>query len=215
MDRSAAVARIQRGLGFRSDLDTEIVSALQEAQRFLEIGRTLPKFLLQEDQTLTLTSGTNAVSLPTRFIREYVQEPLRYEDTSVTPATVTVLEKMTLEEARLKYIAADAGKPVAYVRRQSTLDIYPTPDDDYALTWSYFQGGVVLSSDVENAWLATPTGSPETLIGRAGMIMAEDLVYAEGYAKFSKMYQEAWAGLRARDILAEEEADPVIVGGRL
>lgn len=215
MLRSEAVTRIQRGLGFRGDLDAEIVSALQEAQRLLEKGRTLPKFLLQEDQTLTATSGSGEISLPDRFLREFVQEPLRYENTSVSPNTVSFLEKKSLEEARRLYIGADPGTPKVYVIRKSTIAIYPARDTEYSLTWSYFQGAVVLSSDVENAWLAEITGNPEALIGRAGMILAEDVKDPDALTKFTRMYNIAWGGGLAEDIMDEEENNPVRVGSRL
>lgn len=214
MTRSEAIARIQRGLGFRSDLETEIISALQEAQRYLEKGRSLPRFLLQEDQTLALPSGSANVSLPTGFIREKRDEGLRYVN-STTQKTVT-LEKLSLNIAVERFYGEDAGKPLAYVLRAEAITFYPERDTAYSLTWSYYKRSVSLATEVSNnEWLDEDTGAPEALIGRAGMIVAEDLGNAPALEKFAKMHAVSWAGMLADSILVDEEAQPLIVGGRL
>src|SRR5215475_8223844 len=72
MDRATAVVKINDAIGFRPPghaLQPKIILRLQEAQRDLESGKTLPRFLLLEDQTFTLPLGEHAVNLPTGFIR--------------------------------------------------------------------------------------------------------------------------------------------------
>ena len=71
--RSEAVRRINDGLGFRPDghsLEPKIILRLQEAQRDLELGKTLPRFLIREDQTVVLLAGAHTALLPSDFIRE-------------------------------------------------------------------------------------------------------------------------------------------------
>ena len=65
MTRSEAILSIKRGLGFRQTQDTAILAALKEAQRNLELGKTLPPWLVEFDTPIPITSGSNVVTLPT------------------------------------------------------------------------------------------------------------------------------------------------------
>jgi|SRR3990167_5553359 len=209
--RATAVSRIQRGLGFRTDLEDEIVDALKEAQRLLERGKSLPYFLLGEDQTLTVASGSADVSLPTGFIREKQDEPLRFTDSD---NNLIKLEKVSLDVGVTRFADVDAGKPQAYALRKSAIKFFPTRDTAYSLTWSYFVAADELTTDITNAWL---TNAPEVLVGAAGMIISSDLGAngEKAMAKFQQMFNIAWAGVFAEGVLREDENKPVIVGGRL
>lgn len=214
MNRSDAISRLQRGAGFLTGQTDTIISCLQEAQRLLENGRTLPVFLIQEDQTLAVASGTGETALPTGFIREVDNEELRY-----VPSGATVprfLEKTNLKNAVKTFAGDDAGAPRAYVLRNSGLLIYPERDQAYSLTWSYYKHSVSLADEVStNEWLQDENGGPEALIGKAGMILAADLKDEISYKKFAAMYAEGWAGVFAEVILREETNQPIAVGGRL
>lgn len=212
MIRSLAVARIQRGLGFRSDLSDEIISALQEAQRLLERGRSLPEFLLQEDQSFAVASGTAEAAVPTGFLREKQGETFRYTNSA---DELLFLEKMELSKAKEKFATSTPGGPLAYVLRKETVAIFPERDTSYTLTWSYYKKATALTSDIENEWLSETTGAPEALIGRAGMLIAEDLKNADALAKFQRLYTEGWLGNLASDITRQEEGYPLYMGGRL
>ena len=53
MTRGEAVLRLNDSVGFRlsgHDKEAMFINRLQEAQRDLEAGKTLPRFLIQEDQ---------------------------------------------------------------------------------------------------------------------------------------------------------------------
>lgn len=213
MLRSAAISRIQRGLGFRTDLTDEIIAALKEAQRLLERGRTLPYFLLQESQSFSVASGSAEISLPTGFLRE--KEDERFHFTSSESDELVFLEKLGFNVLKGRFADEDDGEPAAYCIRKSTVIIAPDRDTDYTLTWSYYKTGTALDSDIENEWLEEEYGAPEVLIGKAGMIMAEDLIDAEAFAKFSKMYAEAWTGMIADDIERQDVGRPLLMGGRL
>lgn len=210
MLRSVAVARIQRGLGFRADQVDNIILQLQESQRFLEKGRSLPRFLKQEDATLVVASGTGQVAFPTGFLREVDGELLRYYDTD--DEEYVFLEKLTKDESLSRFVDVDAGPPIAYAVRKAGIDFFPERDASYNLTWTYYKSAEALTSDIENAWLAS---APEVLIGHAGMAMAKDLRDMEAVSIFQAMHAEAWKNMFADDILLEEVGDPVYVGGRL
>jgi hypothetical protein len=215
MTRDEAIARIQQGIGFRTDLDDQIAYALREAQRMLENGLSLPYFLVEEDQTLTAPAGTDAIALPDGFIREADGEGLRYFDTEADDWVF--LEKKLHEEAIKATSGLDPGSPLVYVLRKDSVQVYPERDASYDLTWSYYKRGAELTTDIENSWLDEAGGNPEALIGRAGMLVAEDVVADVPlyYQKFERMFVQAWKGAFAAGILREEAEDPIIVGGRL
>lgn len=212
MNRSAAVARIQRGLGFRSDRSDEIVSALKEAQRLLERGTTLPYFLLQEDESLVFPSGTAGVTLPSRFLREKDGEGPHF---TTTENKRLYLEKIDQYTADVRFFDADAGKPIAYVLRKNTIIAYPERDTSYTTTWSYYQGAVSLDNDVENAWLEEEYGAPEVLIGAAGISIAKDLRNAPAVELFTLMFNAAWRGMLGDMFEREAENLPLAMGSKL
>lgn len=216
MNRTSAVARIKRGLGFRSDLDDEIISALQEAKRFLEQGRTLPFFLKVEDELLSVPIGTGEIALPTGFIRPVDGEGLSrvYDDGT---DRYWFLEKMRdLETLQLLGDTNTSGGPVAYVLRRETIAFWPpTRDANYELYWSYYKQSQSLATDIStNEWLDEEKGNPEALIGRAGMIIAADIRDANATAIFKAMYDEAWGNAFAETILREEAEYPDYIGER-
>lgn len=215
MDRDAAVARIQQGLGFRDDLATQIVGALKEARRLLETGRSLPDFLLQESQTLALPAGSANVSLPSGFIREFQEEGLWYVQ-AAEPDDVIWLEKLDFNIGNGRFLGADPGPPEAYTLRGSSIKFWPTRNTAYTLNWSFYKHSVDLSTNVaNNEWLADDDGMPEALIGRAGMIIAADLGDTVSLQKFSSMYAVAWGATTSEDQLVDEENRPLAMGARL
>jgi len=212
MTRDEAVARIKEGLEFRvgTGSDAAIVSRLVEAQRHLELGRTLPNFLVQEDQVLVATAGSAAVDLPVGFIREVEGEGFHYFD--VIEDEEVRLEKVSVVEARSRFMDTDPGRPIAYVLRKATMLFYPERDISYSMTWSYYKQAALLTTNIENVWLLH---NPDVLIGYAGWKMALDLVNEKAAARFERLFNIAWSGGFAHDIERERDNDPVYMGGRL
>lgn len=207
MLRSVAISRINRGLGFRSISASTIESALLEAQRELEKGKTLPKFLLQEDQTLTLTAGVSYVALPSGFLRVYEENRPHYTpDGEETPV---YLEQKLFSEARAAYVDSEDGGPQVYVIRKDTLLVYPVPDDDYTLTWDYYKAAALLTSDIENEWLAN---EPDWLIGEAGWRLAMDVRDQTAVQVFDSLRKTARASWLAEEIADEESVGPLYLG---
>lgn len=206
MLRSAAVARIQQGLGFRSDQADAIVSALLEEQRDLEKGETLPEFMLREDQSLNLVAGTNSVALPTDFLRR-AKTLIHYVPIYSTRSKD--IPWRDFDEARNAYSRFDPHGPEVVAIRQSTLWFEPLPDQNYTLTWSYYRKADLLTSDIENLWLAN---APELLIGGAGVRIAQDMRNQTAVQLFATMRQRAKDSVFKETVL--DEADDVqVLGG--
>lgn len=206
MDRAAAVRRIQRGLGWRSNLEYDIIMSLQEAQRDLERGKSLPEFLLVEDATLTVTAGTGEIALPTNFLRRSSHK-LRYTlDNSDKPQFV---EWRNLNEALAQWGGADSRSPQVVVLRNSTLLFYPERDKPYTVTWSYYKKDAVLSTNIQNLWLQN---APELLIGLAGMSIAADAKNSNALATFTNMYKMARQTWFNEIVVQEMDDGPLIMG---
>lgn len=202
MDRTAAVARIQRGLGFRTDQSDNAIACLQEAQRKLEMGRTLPWFLRVEDATINILAGNSVVALPTDFLRPIDDEPMRYTTLSAGSTRVRYIERKELQQALQTFGDSNAAGPQVYALRGNSFFFMPTPDVNYTVTYTYFKRADPLTSNIENAWLAN---APEVLIGNAGLALAYDLRDQDAVKIFTTMRDDA-AGALFREIIAREEA---------
>lgn len=205
MLRDAAVQRIQEGLGFRTDLETTVIARLQEEQRDLERGKTLPRFLLKEGEVLSLASGTNLVTLPTDFLRRS-DSPLLY--IPVGSESARIIPWKEYEAARDSYSNFSPAGPAVAALRSSSIYFFPTADLSYDITWDYYQKAEVLSSNIENLWLAN---APELLIGGAGLRTARDIRNDKAVAVFGEMYKQARMTWFSETIVQEEES--YVMGG--
>lgn len=207
VDRATAVLRIREGLGFRTDRPVTIIRRLQEAQRDLERGKTLPKFLLREDQSLTLASGENAVALPSDFLRRS-DTLIRY-----TPIYSTYPRRIPWKDydtAYLAYQSYNPGGPQVVSLREDTLWFSPVADRAYTLTWSYYRKADVLETNVTNLWLEH---APEWLIGEAGLRIARDTRNATAIQLFTDMRNAARGAWLAETALNEADDDQPLTMG--
>lgn len=198
MLRSVAVARIKRGLGFREDLDTEIVEALQEAQREFELGSTLPWFLIEKDSSISTVASTRAIAFPTGFLRLVEDEGPYYESTEDGVAYLAI---RPYDESLKYYEEFDSGAPRALAIRKDGFAVFPLPDAVYTITLSYYKAADVLDADIENVWLEYV---PDLLINRAGMLVAEDLEHSIAYQKFERKFI-FWRDKYFAEIAARED----------
>jgi len=216
--RTQAVQRVNRDIGFRpagNPLEATIVDVLQEAQRDLEKGKTLPKFLLLEDQTLTLVAATHTVAKPARFLRENDDTRIRFFPPSSTIPRF-LMRKLYIDavEANLKphnnpNASIQPTAPSVYVMRQSTIDFITIADQTYTLYWDYFQSDVVLTTDVENLWLKNAS---DWLIGEAGLRIAKSLGNQQAIGTFTDLRAAGRAAVFAEDIASEEASGPFVMG---
>lgn len=225
MTRDDAAARIRREIGFRpagTSLDDIIVSCLKEAQRDLEKGKTLPRFLLKQDQTLTLASGDHFVTLPTDFIRESDETRIRFFQTgSDVPTYLTRKYYIDASMANLHGSADslttnDPVAPSVYVVRFGKsfkkLDFITTADKAYTLYWDYYaQADVLATGSTENDWLAD-ANAPEWLIGEAGIRVARPLGNANAVQVFTSMRDAGRAACFGEDLAAETASGPIQMG---
>jgi hypothetical protein len=212
MDRDTMVARIQEKLGFKQTLAPNIQSALQDEQDELERGATLPWFLLQEDQTFTITPPVPAVStpqqynLPTGFISEADDQDGNLRVQLTTPGPQTFVQKMDYRVAEefffgqrqvwwdgAEVIVQSAtqpptpGQPKVYVLRKNQVRIYPGPDKVYNMLWTFYAHDARLDgSNVTNQW---STNIPWLLIGRAGLKMAMSTRDKDAASAFQQILQ--------------------------
>lgn len=209
--RTQAVQRINDGLGFRPDghsLEPKIILRLQEAQRDLESGKTLPPFLLLENQTLTLLAGQHSVALPTGFIRESDDNRLHFFNPSSDIAQY--LKPKRYSDAVVANLREQGPiGPSIYVIRKTAIDFITLADVDYVMTWDYYKAGALLTSDDENEWLRE---APEWLIGEAGFRIAKDTRDPDAVALFDGLRTQGRAACFG-DIIADEDAGgPYIMG---
>ena len=165
-----------------------------------------------------LPVGEHSLPLPTGFIREdddnklhitdpnsnlprYLR-PRRYND-----AVAEVMAVQRPDQPQQAFFA-----PIVYVIRKTTVDFVSFADKQYNLIWNYYKADDVLSTDIENLWLAN---APEWLIGEAGGRMAFDTRDSDAKALFDDMAQKGRAAIFG-NILADEDAlGPLVMGGRL
>lgn len=217
MTRDQAVQRINQGIGFRpagNPLESTIVLMLQEAQRDLEHGKTLPRFLLMENQVLVLLNGTRSIAFPTGFLRDSDETRIR-----ITMKNGVGLQKPVFLSRRYLIDAFQAYRdlfileaPKVYIIRQSTVLFPNNADADYSLTLDYYKADDILSSNIENKWLAN---APEWLIGEAGYRLAMDLRDADAVAKFDRMRQQGRAASFGDDLARELSSQPLEMGANL
>ena len=185
MTRDDAIAIIQQQLGFRTDLNSVIITNMKLAQRTLEMSPTKPWFLLSELQTKRTTPTDDRVALPDDFLIEAENMVVKYipddEDSDPVP-----LEKYDYDQLAADFAEEEPGEPQAYAIQGNYLRIFPLPDDDYLLQIMNYQFDTVLDSNVENGFLKW---IPSLLIGAAGLLVARAARDKDAIAAF----QEMWA----------------------
>ena len=210
MDRAAAVSRVQQKLAFRTDLETEIIEALQDAQVELEKETTLPWFLQSEVSSISTVDGEERIKLPSDFIREWEDDPLWYYNASAAedPDKWAPLAKDDLEELREAY--PGEGAPKAYQLDVKYFRLFPTPDGVYVLKMIYYKHDTTLATNVENLWLEH---FPLLLISKAGLSVATSLRDKDAIGVFAVMEQQHYRSM-VNDTEARRHASKrYIMGG--
>lgn len=212
MDRDTAVQRINDGLGFMASgnaMESKIILRLQEAQRDLEKGKTLPKFLLIEDATLSLLSGTHSVALPAGFLRlDDDNLPHWFPDGGIEPVFLQQRFYSDAMSANLRN-SQPTTFPSIFVLRNTILDFITTANIDYTLTWNYYKAADLLTTNIENLWLQHAS---DWLIGKAGARFARDARDGDALALFEAMEKEGRAAAFADDLLRETSGGPLQMG---
>lgn len=211
MFRDVAVTRIQDGLGFATRQTEKIILRLQEAQRDLEKGKTLPKFLLRESQALVLASGTNSVALPAGFLRIDDDNPPYFFASATSSPTFVSMKRNYREALEANYSDSPSGPQVAVIRN-SVIDFIVTADQTYNMVWGYYKAADLLTTNIENVWLANAS---EWLIGEAGSRIARDVRDEKAQVIFDWMATKGRAAVFGEIVASEESSGALIMGANL
>jgi hypothetical protein len=211
MNLTEALAEVKRGLGYRTTLDTSIVGAINSVQRALEKGVSLPDFLLAFDQPITVTANTEAITLPTGFIRMSDKYDMYYIDSD---GARQYLPRKEEQEARVAYSGvSDPTFPRVWVRRSDTSGILvPSPSSSGTYYFTFYKAEPILSvgGTISNKWL---DNLPDILIGTAGLQVTTGIGYKEGIDYF-KQYLARGEKSRMGGIVESELQGRGIVMGR-
>ena len=168
MTRDEAVTIIQQQLGFRTDLTASIITTMKLAQQQLEVGPTLPWFLLSEKSFILTAAEEERVPVPTEFIEEYEESALVYVPDDTTAEHV-ILGKRDLDTLLKEFSSVNdpaiTREPQFYAIRGVYFILFPTPDDIYRIQMTYYKKGLSLDTNIENVWLKH---IPYLLIGKTG-----------------------------------------------
>lgn len=188
MTRDEAVAEIKVKLGFKTTLDTSIVTALQSVQRELEQEAYLPTFLISDETSMVTVAAQRYIAFPTSFLREYEEDGLFYIPDDTDEAEVELLKD---ETSFLRGRYPDTGAPQAY-SIDTRYNIFPLADDVYTLRTRYYKRAALLTTNVENDWLLY---AQKVMIGLAGKKIAEGLRDKDAIALFDQMAKEGRANM--------------------
>lgn len=211
MTRDEAVAQMKQLHGFRTDLDVQCVTALQQVQRELEEAAFLPWFLRTEVASISTTADEERVPLPSDFLRETEDTALwYYKASNAADKRWILLKRGDIETLRYEY-QDTTGEPEAYSKDQAYFRIKPTPNAVYTLKMgSYFAKDAVLTSNIENKWL---THAPFLMLGKAGQIVATAVRDAVAYKEFAKMEAQGMQKLIEQDTAYEMANNRPVMGG--
>jgi len=212
MTRDECIAEIQEGLGFRKDMQVNIARKLEEAQRKLETGKSLPDFLINKDSPVAILLGVDEYPLSDAFIREIEDLGQQYPATNVQ-GDIYHVRRMDYDEAIARFGFTGTGYPSVYAIRARVLRFFPIPDAAYAYRWSFYQHQTTLASGNvtadQNAWLRY---RPYLLIGHAGFAQAKNLRDVAAMKHFSDMVME-WQDMDTREKAQDTESNnPTIMG---
>lgn len=201
MLRDEAVALIAFRLGDRHDLNDQIIRELIAQQTKLELGPTMPWFLLTEMATAQAYEGQEMVGLPPDFLREAEEESALwwYDSTVENDAGWTEIFKGGYDYIKLKY--PGIGTPTHYAVTGNCIRLRPVPDRDMVLKMLYYAKDVELSSNVANRWLQY---APLLLIGEAGAAIAASVSNQTAMAIFAGEAKQARDALVIQNTAREE-----------
>lgn len=208
MTRDEAVARIQDGLGFAERQSDKIILRLQEAQRDLEQGKTLPKFLLRENQELTTALLANEIALPSDYLR-FSDDYTPFYFSSGFKVNKLKVYKDFYGTFDRSWNGLRATPPAIFTIRNNVINLINPADGVYTIFWEYYGKAALLTSNIENDWLENAS---DWLIGLAGERMARDVRDKDGMAIFSTLKTEGRAACFGEILADEDDMGPTQMG---
>src|SRR5262245_31199037 len=195
MTRDEGVALIKQVLGFRTGLDTTIVTNMKFAQINLEAGPTRPFWLISEDSFTTTNLNDERIAVPVDVIEEVDQAVLKYVPDDPDADEVDLV-KDDYDVLRKNFQGVADGPPQAYALLGGYFRLFPNPGAIVYTVWTiHSKKDTVLHSKIENGWLKW---GPMALLGLAGGILAVSL-----RDTIAKMEFDRWAS-QGRVLLATQ-----------
>jgi len=214
MLRDIAVARVKTFLGFKKNLDAEIVQAMIEVQQMAEDDPQLPWFLRKSYSAFATVALQKNLSVPTDFIREEPEDVMSLTTTDGGEHLVVREERsflrLRLPDVDIDTGLSDPGLPRAYALVDNVFYFYPTPDQIYTINGTYYGNDTVLDTNIENKWLKN---LPELLIARSGLMIAAGLRDKEALANLAAMNQMATAKLNNTSTANDMAGMKPVIGG--
>lgn len=209
MNTDQAIAIVQEKLGFRSDLPQQILAKFNEAILLRETGRTLPPFLILEDEELTLVAGQNWIDLPTGFIRMVDDDNPRI--TMSNPSGVSYLKQGAWDDILRARAGQSEGNVSMFAIRKNKIWFSLTPTENATAYWSYYTHDTPLTttSDETNLWL---TNCPYLIIGKAGHSMGQNLKSDQDTMQYFANMAIEWDNALMAQIVEWETHGPVVMG---
>lgn len=211
MLRSVAVARVKQMLGFKTNLDAEIVQAMIEVQDQLEEDPELPWFLRFNDETLVTVADNHQLAVPTGFIRDAGEDFSVVDGDSESHSLV----RDTKGYLKIRYqdpsdADIEEGLPRQYALINNVWFFYPRPDAAYVLSTVYYKKDDPLTTDIQNKWLQR---LPEILIARSGLYIAAGLRDDKAIAAFNALNTLATAKLNQTTTAHDQSGNKPVIGG--
>lgn len=216
MTRDEAVARVKQGLGFKTNLDAEIVTAFQQLQVDLENSSELPFFLRKQYTAFNTVALDPTLPVPTDFIREWDDDPLSiiFTDGVNTSYTQELIKDspafLKLRWPQESLPLSDLSVPKGYARINDTFYFYPLPSQIFTFDGSYYAKDLLLDTNIENKWLKE---LPYILIARAGLQLAQGLRDADGLTTFGTMNDIFTAKLYLMTTADDAAGAKPVIGG--
>lgn len=139
--------RIADELGQRTDLNTQILAAIQSAIKFYE---SEPFWFNEEEGEATTTDGTASYTLPTDFIE---MQAIRVNLGTDDAPDWEELRQIAQERMFQIELTAD-GEPCVYSIYRQELKLYPTPNDAFDITLCYVKSLAAISDPADtNEWM--------------------------------------------------------------
>lgn len=209
MLRDIAIARVKQMLGFKQNLDAEILQAMLEIQEQIEVEPELPWFLRFVDDTLVTVINDHKLTVPVSFIRD-AEEDFRVTDADGESHSLVRDTKGYLSIRYQDTNGIEEGVPKKYALIDRIWYFYPRPDAAYALSTTYYKKDDTLATNIENKWLKY---LPEILIARSGLLLASGLRDMKGIELFNGLNTFATAKLNQMTTADDQAGKKPVIGG--
>lgn len=210
MTRDEVIQLVTYRLGDRSDMAARALLEMPFIQtQLLEGNSWLPWFLEVDTAgatSLVTTAQTRFVALPVDFLAEMEEGHLWITVGGVRERLV----KQDFDTALARY--PEGGAPKVYSLGATQIDLFPLPDDAYALDFKYYGKATdMAAANVQTPWLEH---AADLVIALLGEVLAGKHIRNDQLAQsFKQDATEAWNRLYAKHTVRSEINQSRSMGG--